>query len=177
NLSQVVLEADASDRSMDDILKEIDVKIDEEYIAKVKENLGESLATRYIDYTRLKEMTEKARENRLIPEYTEAFFKKAFIKAGGKLHDRKDQFITVDSLPYEIRQIGEDEKFKRQFGSLLRSYPKITFDKDIGFKTPDAEFVTFGHPLFEASLVWLDRELTIELQRSEAFVHTDGDYN
>ncbi len=174
NLSQLLLEAAASARGIDEILKEIDVKIDEEYIAKVKENLGESLATRYIDYTRLKEMAEKARENRLIPEYTEAFFKKAFIKAGGKLHDRKDLFIAVDSLPYEVRQIGEDEKFKRQFGSLLRSYPKITFDKDIGFKTPDAEFVTFGHPLFEATLDWVERELTVELQRGAVFVDPDG---
>ncbi len=177
NLSQLLLEAAASARGIDDILKEIDVKVDEEYIAKVKENLGESLATRYIDYTRLKEMAEKARENRLIPEYTEAFFKKAFIKAGGKLHDRKDQFVAVDSLPYEIRQIGEDEKFKRQFGSLLRSYPKITFDKDVGFKTPDAEFVTFGHPLFEATLDWVDRELTVELQRGAVFLDPDGILN
>jgi len=177
NLSQLLLEAAASARGIDEILKEIDVKIDDEYIAKVKENLGESLATRYIDYTRLKEMAEKARENRLIPEYTEAFFKKAFIKAGGKLHDRKDQFITVDSLPYEIRQIGDDERFKRQFGSLLRSYSKITFDKDIGFKTPDSEFVTFGHPLFEATLDWVERELTVELQRGAVFVDPDGAFN
>src|SRR6266487_62366 len=177
NLSQLMLEAAASARDIDEILREIDVKVDQEYIAKVKENLGESLATRYIDYTRLKEMAEKARENRLIPEYTEAFFKKAFIKAGGKLHDRKDQFVTVDSLPYEIRQIGDDEKFKRQFGSLLRSYPKITFDKDVGFKTPDAEFVTFGHPLFEATLDWVERELTVELQRGAVFVDPDGAFN
>ncbi len=174
NLSQLLLEAAASARGMEEILKEIDVKVDEEYIAKVKENLGESLATRYIDYTRLKEMAEKARENRLIPEYTEAFFKKAFVKAGGKLHDRKDQFIAIDSLPYEIRQIGEIEKFKRQFGSLLRSYPKVTFDKDLGFKTPDAEFVTFGHPLFEATLDWVERELTVELQRGSVFLDPDG---
>jgi hypothetical protein len=177
NLSQLLLEAAASARGIDEILKEIDVKVDEEYIAKVKENLGESLATRYIDYTRLKEMAEKARENRLIPEYTEAFFKKAFIKAGGKLHDRKDQFVAIDSLPYELRQIGEDEKFKRQFGSLLRSYPKITFDKDVGFKTPDAEFVTFGHPIFEATLDWVEQELTPELQRGAVFVDPDGVLN
>src|SRR2546426_7128098 len=38
NLSQLLLEAAASARGMDEILKEIDVKVDEEYIAKVKEN-------------------------------------------------------------------------------------------------------------------------------------------
>ncbi len=90
--------------------KEIDVKIDEEYIAKVKENLGESLATRYIDYTRLKEMAEKARENRLIPEYTEAFSRKPSSKPAGNYTIGK-----ISSSQSISRQIGEDEKFKRQF--------------------------------------------------------------
>jgi len=89
NLSQLLMEAAASARDIDEILKEIDIKVDEDYISKVKENLGESLATRYIDYTRLKEMAEKAKENRLIPEYTEAFFKKALSKAGGKLREER----------------------------------------------------------------------------------------
>ncbi len=177
NLSQLLLEAAASARGIDEILRDIDVKVDEEYISRVKENLGESLATRYIDYTRLKEMAERARENRLIPEYTEAFFKKAFLKAGGKLHERKDRFLSIDSLPYEVRQIGENEKFKRQFGSILRSYPKVTFDKDIGFKTPDAEFVTFGHPVFEATLDWVEESLSVELQRGAVFEDPDGVLN
>jgi len=87
-----MLEAAASARSMDDILKELDITIDEKYINRIKKDLGESLATKYIDYTRLREMAEKAKENRLIPEYTEAFFKKAFEKAGGKYYERKDKF-------------------------------------------------------------------------------------
>src|SRR2546428_12589767 len=118
---------------MDEILKEIDVKVDEEYIAKVKENLGESLATRYIDFTRLKEMAEKARENRLIPEDTEAFFKKAFLKAGGQLRERKDEHLAVESIPYEIKAIAGEDNYKKRYGSLLKTYPKITFDKDVGF--------------------------------------------
>ena len=52
----MLMEAAANARSMDEILKELDIQVDEDYIAKVKENLGESLATRYIDYTRIQEM-------------------------------------------------------------------------------------------------------------------------
>ena len=174
NLSQLLMEAAASARDIDEILKDIDIKVDEDYISKVKENLGESLATRYIDYTRLKEMAEKAKENRLIPEYTEAFFKKAVLKAGGRLKDRKDGFVTVEFIPYEIREIASEDSFKRRFGSLLRSYPKVTFDKDVGFRNPDAEFVSFGHPLFEAVLDWVERELTPELQRGALFFDPDG---
>jgi superfamily II DNA or RNA helicase len=174
NLSQLLLEAAASARDINEILKEIDIKVDEEYIAKVKENLGESLATRYIDYTRLKEMAAKAKENRLIPEYTEAFFKKAFTKAGGKFKERKDEFLAVDSVPYETRAIANDEAFKKRFGQLVKSYPKITFDKDLGFRNPDAEFVSFGHPLFEAVLEWVEREFGGELKRGAVFVDPEG---
>ncbi|HEV2120768.1 MAG TPA: helicase-related protein [Candidatus Bathyarchaeia archaeon] len=174
NLSQLMVEAAASARDINEILKEIDITIDEEYISRVKENLGESLATRYIDYTRLKEMAEKARENRLIPEYTESFFKKAFLRAGGKLRERKDEYLAIESSPYEIRTIAGEDNFKKRYGPLLKAYPKITFDKDIGFRNPDVEFVSFGHPLFEAVLEWVDRELSTELKKGAVFTDPEG---
>jgi SNF2 family DNA or RNA helicase len=174
NLSQLLMEAAASARDINEILKEIDIEVDEDYISKVKENLGESLATRFIDYTRLKEMAQKARENRLIPEYTEEFFKRAFSKSGGRYRERKDQFLAIDSIPSQLKQISEEDSFKKRFGSLLKSYPKITFDKDLGFRTSDSEFVSFGHPLFESMLEWVERELGKELQRGASFVDPDG---
>src|SRR2546428_7966013 len=177
NLSQLLLEAAASARSMDEILKEIDVTVDEEYISKVKENLGESLATRYIDYTRLKDMAEKARENRLIPEYTEAFFKKAFIKSGGRLKERKDEFMSIESIPYSVRSIAEEDDFKKRFGSLLREYPKITFDKDLGLRTQDAEFGSFGNALFKGRLEWVEREFSGEMKKGAVFVDPEGILN
>jgi superfamily II DNA or RNA helicase len=174
DLSQILLEAVSRARDFDEILKQLDIKVDEEYIKKVKENLGESLATKYIDYTRLRDMAEKAKENRLIPEYTEAFFKKAFEKAGGKYQQRSDGFLSVESVPFEIRQIADEDAFKKRFGSILRYYPKITFDKDVGFKTQDAEFVSFGHPLFEAVLEWVDRKFGDSLKRGAVFTDPDG---
>ena len=177
DLSQLMVEAAASARDINDILKELDVKVDEAYISRIRENLGESLATRYIDYTRLKDMAEKARENRLIPEYTHAFFKKAFLKAGGRLKDRKDEFMAIETTPYAVRSIAEEDDFKKRFGSLLKVYPKVTFDKDIGFRTPDAEFVSFGHPLFEATLEWVERELSGEMKKGAVFVDPEGILN
>jgi len=177
NLSQLLMEAAASAKDINEILKEIDIEVDEDYIKRVKENLGESLATRYIDYTRLKEMAEKARENRLIPEYTKAFFKKAFEKAGGKLRERRDGFLTIESIPFEIRQIAGEDTFKRRFGPMLRSYPKATFDKDIGFRTPDAEFVSFGHPMFEALLDWVEKEMGPYLKKGSVFIDPEGKLN
>lgn len=174
NLSQLLLEAAANARNIDDILKEIDVVVDEEYIANVKESLGESLATHFIDYTRIKEMADRAREYRLIPEYTEAYFKKAFERAGGKTRERKDNFLSVESVPFDIRRIADEDKFKKRFGTLVKAYPKATFDKERAFKSPDSEFICFGHPLFESVLEWVDRTMATSLQQGAVFKDPDG---
>lgn len=176
NLYQLILDAVANARSLDEILQEIDIKVDEKYIAQIKEILGESLATKHIDYTRIKEMAEKAKEYRLIPEYVEEFFKTAFKKAGGKLRERKDGFIAIDSVPYEIRKIAEAVDFRNKYGIILRSYPKATFDKEIAFKNPDAEFISFGHSLFEALLEWVTKNYFSQLQRGTVFKDPSGKY-
>lgn len=174
NLSQLLMEAAANARNIDDILKEIDIKVDDDYIKRVKENLGESLATRYIDYTRMKEMAQQAREYRLIPEYTESFFKKAFIRAEGKIKDSKTGFLSIESVPFQLRKIAEHDSFKKSYGELLKKYPKVTFDKDSAFKNPDAEFVSFGHPLFESVMVWIENHVSVALFNGATFIDPDG---
>ena len=174
NLSQLLIDAASNARNIDDILKEIDIKVDEEYISKVKENLGESLATHFIDYTRIKEMQNKAKENRLIPEYTEAFFKKAFIKAGGKIKELEEKFISVEQIPVEIRNITNSDIFEKNFGTLLIKYPKVTFDKEIAFKNQDAEFISFGHSLFEALMQWIEQSFSSCLYNGATFIDPDG---
>jgi len=177
NLYQLILDAVANARSLDEIIKEIDIKIDDEYIIKVKEALGESLATKHIDYSKIKEMTEKVKEHRLIPEYVEEFFKRAFKKVGGKIRVRKDGFLAIDSIPYEIRKITNEFDFKNRYGSILKSYPRATFDKDIAFKNPEVEFISFGHPLLEALLEWVDKHYFTKLQKGSVFQDPSGKYN
>ena len=176
NLYQLILEAVANTRRIDEILNEIDIKVDEKYITKIKEALGESLATRHIDYTRIKEMAEKAREYRLIPEYVEEFFKKAFKKAGGRYKELGEGFISIEHVPLELRKFAEDVNFRSSYGNILRSYPKATFDKDIAFNTPEAEFISFGHPLMEALLAWVKKNYFEKLQRGAVFVDPSGKY-
>ena len=177
NLYQLILDAVANARSMDEIIKNLDIKVDEGYIREIKEALGESLATRHIDYTKIREMAEKAKEYRLIPEYVEEFFKRAFQQAGGALRVRKDGFLAVDSVPYELRKIAEEADFKNRYGPILRSYSKVTFDKDVAFKNPEAEFVSFGHPLFEALLEWVNKNYFSGLQQGAVFKDPSGRYS
>ena len=180
NLSQLLVEAAANARSIDDILKDIEITVNAEYLAEVRKNLGESLATRYIDYTRIKEMADQAREHRLIPEYTEAFFKRAMDILGGKLQAKTPReypsgsFISVDSVPFVLRQIADEDAFKKRYGPLLRRYPLVTFDKEAAMRVPHAEFVTFGDPLFEAILLWIERNLDVSLVQGAKYTDPDG---
>lgn len=177
NLSQLLIQAAANARSIDDILKEIDIVVDHDYINQVKESLGESLATRFIDYTRIKEMADKAREHRLIPEYTDSFFRKAFSKAEGKFKEIKEGFINIESVPFILRQIALRDQVRKSFGELLKRYPKVTFDKEVAFKNPDVEFVTFGHPLFESIMIWVEENFIDTIINGSTFYDPDGNLN
>jgi len=174
NLSELMVEAAANARNTDDILKEIDIKIDEKYILQVKESLAESLATKFIDYTRIKEMAEKAREHKLIPEYTEAFFSKVLNFLKGELKERKDGLKALDRVPIELRRIADDYNFQKKYGKIMRSYTKLTFDKDIAFKNYDVEFISFGHPLFEAMMKYVEKEMFPDLRKGAIFEDPTG---
>jgi len=174
DLSKLLLEAAASTRSLDEILSELDITVDEDYVTKVKEQLGESLATHFIDYTRIREMAERAKEHRLIPEYTEAFFKKAYDKLGGTIKSRADKFLSIENVPSQLKRISEADSFKRVHGSLQRRYQKCTFDKALYRTDSESEFVSFGHPLFEAVLGWVEQEAGPVLHRGATFTDPDG---
>lgn len=169
NLYQLIIEAVTRAKTIDEIIKELDIVVDSDYIQKIKDILGESLATKNIDYTRIREMAEKAREFRLIPEYVEEFFKKAFVKAGGKYRIKKDGFLSIENIPYEIKNIA-----KSRFGPIATSYQKITFDKEIAFLNPDSEFISFGHPLLEALIYWIKERYIDGLKRGAVFEDPDG---
>ena len=105
------------------------------------------------------------------------FFKKAFRKAGGKFKELKGGFIAINFVPYEIRKIAESVEFKNRYGVVRKEYPKATFDKDIAFKNPDVEFISFGHPLLEALLEWIKRNFSHKLKKGAVFRDPSNRYN
>ncbi len=174
DLATLLHDAAVGARSEEEIFATLDIKVDDEFIAKVKDNLGDTLATRHIDFTQISEQRQRARENKLIPEYTAEFFKRAFTKAEGKIRERGRGLYAIDSIPYPIRKIAEGDAFRQSFGPTVRSYPKVTFAKDVGSQDQDAEFLTFGHPLFEAALEWIGRNFGPDLQTGAAFTDPSG---
>ena len=123
DLAQLLTDAAIGARTEEEILKELEITVDAEYIKKIRENLGDTLATKHIDFTQIKDLRERARENKLIPEYTADFFKKAFTKAEGKIKERSRSLYTIESIPYWIRNITKEDTFKKSFGPTLNSYP------------------------------------------------------
>lgn len=174
NLAQLLSDAATGAKTEEEVLKELEITVDEEYIRNIRENLTDTLATDHIDFTMIDEMRERARENRLIPEYTANFFMESFGMAEGKIKTRQNNLYAIDSIPYTIRDIAREDRFKKSFGSLSNAYPKITFTKDVDSKDQDAEFLTFGHPLFEAVLEWTTRSFSSEPQRGAVFTDPSG---
>jgi len=147
SLEQLIKDALANKRTLEDILASIEAIPDKELIEKIRKATAEGLATRHIDFSRIKEEREKAEENRLVPEYIESFFLRAFPRFGGVIEKRRDGFYRVSRVPSELRRVSV--KFKNMFGKVDRNYPKISFRKEELFKEEQVEFVAPGHPLLE----------------------------
>jgi len=178
NLKDLILDAIANRRTMDDILKDFERIPDEEAIKKVREASLEGLATRHIDLQKVLGEQRAAKENKLVPEYIEEFFKRSArlldIKMEKQLDaspkDPKAHFWRISSIPFEIR--NQPNEFKTKYGEVQKEYAKVSFDKDIAFKG-QAEFVAMGHPLLEA--VVKDILIRYSPQASEGAVFIDPD--
>lgn len=178
NIYQLVIDAVSRRRNVDDIIKnDIDIKIDEDYKEKLLTEVMEEGLVNSIDYKSIDEISERTKELKLVPEYIEEFFKKAFEKAGGKFRARKDNSISIRSVPFEIKKVADNLHFKKDYGTLNHSYPYLTFDKDAASDNDDLEFISFGHPLFEAVLKWVNESYSTEMQRGAVFEDPSGTYN
>jgi hypothetical protein len=107
-----------------------------------------SLATQHVDYSGLMEEQMKAKENRLVPEYVQDYFLRAFDYLGGEVTVIEHGY-RIDSVPYEIRHQDDDPAFENRFGTVRSSYRKVTFEKEVSRRYSDYEFVAPGHPLLE----------------------------
>jgi len=175
-LDEILKEAVSSQRDLDEILQEIDT-VNVDFIRKRIEKLFlMSLATKHIDYTSIMRKTMEAEENKLVPEYIEAFFIRAFNHFKGEI-TKEDGFYTIPSVPFDIRKWGDNPDFKNRYGVINRKYKIVTFDKDIAKNNPEAEFIAPGHPLLEALNEKIIDEMGEFSDSFSIFTDSDGNYN
>jgi len=171
SLKDLIMNAIANPRTMDDILKDFERIPDEVAINRVKEASLEALATRHIDLTRILGEQRTAKENRLVPEYIEEFFKRSAKVLNIKADKRQDGFWHISSVPFEIRNQPYD--FKTRFGEVQREYSKVSFDKEKAFKG-QAEFVAMGHPLLESIVSAILTRYDPVADEGATFIDTEG---
>jgi len=148
-LDELLRQAIFSQRRIEEIEHEIeavDVAAARQLLDKVSMT---GLATRHIDYSGLLQEQLTAEENRLVPEYVEDYFRRAFRRLGGQI-ERRGETYSLSSVPYDLRRWGEDYDFKASYGQVFREYRRLTFDKAYARQHPEAEFMAPGHPLLEA---------------------------
>ena len=69
----------------------------------------------------------------------------------GNIKSVKDGYISIQSIPNDLKRIANDESFKRTYGKIKEPTLLITFDKNDLSENEKMEYITFGHPLFRST--------------------------
>ncbi|MDH7481133.1 MAG: helicase-related protein [Armatimonadota bacterium] len=171
SLKDLIVEAIANRRTMEEIVGEIEAVPDKVAVERTKEAAMEALATRHVDLQRVLGEQRAARENRLVPEYIEQFFERASAFVGVNIERRDGGVWRVLSVPYEVRNVPPS--FKHRFGEVFREYSKIAFEK-ADARRNEAVFVAPGHPLLEAIIEHIFTKSAKDVNRGAVFADPDG---
>jgi superfamily II DNA or RNA helicase len=116
----------------------------------ITESALEGLAKKELNLSAIVGKSAEAKERRLVPEVIEQFFVAAAPESGvqPKQTTPISHVYRVGKVPRNLIPIGDRQESK--FGRLGREYGKIAFDKAVIPTDPTLEWVTPGHPLFEA---------------------------
>ncbi len=148
-------------------------QVDSERFRKITHSTLEGLAKRELNLSAIVGKSAEARERRLVPEVIEDFFLQAapqvglFPKDSGRGERVGDHIYRIGKVPRGLWPAGE--RLEPRFGKLGREYKHITFDKGLLFGNPTLEWVTPGHPLFEAVREEALEQVQSDLQHGAVF--------
>lgn len=139
-------------------------QVDADKIKAISESTLEGLAKRELNIAALTQDREKAKERRLVPEVIEDFFLIAspVSNVQPKELPGKSKTFRIGRLPRPLQLIGE--RLEPKFGRLNREYKQIVFSRDQAEKDSSSEWVTPGHPLFEAVREDVEEKVKKDLQ-------------
>lgn len=131
---------------LDRIVDQVDTK---RFEAITKSTL-EGLAKRELNLAALVGKSAQAKERRLVPEVVEGFFEEAVRHTAVSIRPRAigEHVYNVGRLSTSLIKLGNE--LEGRFGKLGREYKTICFDKKLLTTEPTLEWITPGHPLFEA---------------------------
>lgn len=153
------------DAIKDRIVKDIDLQ----RFKQITGSTLEGLAKKELNLSALIGKSVEAKERRLVPEVIEDFFVKAGPIAGvhPALLKGHDHVYRVGRVPQTLAEIGD--RHEPRFGHLGREYQRVVFDKRQLSDDATLEWVTPGHPLFEAVRVDVESRVANDLRRGAVF--------
>ena len=138
----------------------------------------ELLAKKELNLSAIIGKSAEAKERRLVPEVIEDFFVQAAPTSGIQPKETRDdsKIYRIGRVPRQLWPIGE--RLEPRFGKLGHEYKNVVFDKQLLPKDPTLEWVTPGHPLFEAVREDLLENAAPDLQRGSIFydLHASAPY-
>lgn len=160
------------------IEKRIVKEVDAERFRKITDSTLEGLAKKELNLSVIVGKNAEAKERRLVPEVIEEFFVQASPMCG--IHPKPvktgERVYRIGRIPRTLVSIGN--QLESRFGRLGREYANVIFDKEHLKKDPTLEWVTPGHPLFEAVREDVLSQVSGDISRGAAFydLHTKEPY-
>src|SRR5436190_8170522 len=135
----------------------------------ITESALEGLAKKELNLSAIVGKSAEAKERRLVPEVIEQFFVGAAPESGlqPKQTTPTSHVYRLGKVPRNLIPIGDRQEAR--FGRLGREYGKIAFDKTVIPTDPTLEWVTPGHPLFEAVRTDILARVEDHLRRGAVF--------
>lgn len=167
----------------EDVIKNrIVEQVDTERFRKITSSALEGLAKRSLNLAAIVGKRAEAKERRLVPEVIRDFFLQTAPLVGVRVQEagrgersgtgpltraKVGMLFRVQRLSSQLMQLGE--RLEPRFGKLAREYKQAAFDQEAVKRDPTLEWITPGHPLFEAVReAMLDRAQD-DLQRGAIF--------
>jgi len=138
-----------------------------ERFAQICQSTLEGLAKRELNLSAILGRSAEAKERRLLPEVVEEFFLQAAPIAGLPPPKGRNGVYSIGRIPRSLQFVGE--RLEPRFGPVGREYGRITFDKRRLGEDPTLEWVTPGHPLFEAVREEVWERVQTDLRRGAMF--------
>jgi superfamily II DNA or RNA helicase len=158
----------------DRVLQELDPK----RFKQITESTLEGLAKRELNLSAIIGKTAEAKERRLVPEVIEDFATLAGPIVAMPLKAEKvgAHVFRAGKVPKSLLARGPAQESR--FGVLAKEYSRVAFDKVLLKDDPTLEWVTPGHPLFEAVRADVIERVADDVRRGAVFydLHTPVAY-
>ncbi len=161
--------------SSNDIEAKIEVEVNEEDFRKICKSALEGLAKKNLNLPMLVERRALAQERRIVPETVARFFEQGAQIADLSLRPLKEaeRTFSVGKIPHTLHAVTNTDDWRLL--PLARHYERVCFDRKVSEADARLEWVTPGHPLFEAVRRFVWEHAQPQLRQGAIFYEVERD--